>query len=91
MLNITEYCDYENDSGFVDVSFTRQMEPYICLVKGNYTTQHLLSDAKLSEPNAGNLYQLIRKNISQGNTKYFNIASIVVSNKSSIYFFGVRF
>jgi len=73
MLNITEYCDYEQDSGYIDVSFTKQMEPYISKLAGNYTSQVLLSAARLRDSHASNLYQLIRQNISQGKPSYFDI------------------
>ena len=59
--------------GFIEINFTRQMEPYICRLKDGYTTQVLLSAVRLSDPNASNLYQLIRKKISSGMIKYFDI------------------
>jgi len=85
MLNITEWCDYEEDSGYIDVSFTRSMEPYICMLKGNYTTQHLISAALLSDANAGNLYQLIRKKISQGKKQYFDIEVNKLKDELCLY------
>lgn len=85
MLNVTEYCDYEKDAGYVDVSFTRQMEPYICKLKGNFTTQHLISAARLSDVNAANLYQLFRKNISQGKTQYFDIEVDELKNELGLF------
>lgn len=85
MLNITEYCDYAPDTGYVDVSFTRQMEPYICMLKGNYTTQVLLSAARLSDANAGNLYQLIRQKISQGKRQYFDIEVNELKDELGLY------
>lgn len=73
MLNVTEFCDYEEGDGFVDIAFSRQMEPYICMIEGNYTTQVLLSSARLKDSNASNLYQLIRQKISQKQKRYFDI------------------
>ncbi|CNI56855.1 replication initiation protein [Yersinia ruckeri] len=73
LLNLTEYIDYEAGDGFIEINFTRQMEPYICRLKDGYTTQVLLSAVRLSDPNASNLYQLIRKKISSGMIKYFDI------------------
>jgi plasmid replication initiation protein len=73
MLNVTEYCDYEEGDGFVDISFSRQMEPYICMIEGNYTTQVLLSSARLRDTNASNLYQLIRQKIGEKKDRYFEI------------------
>ena len=73
-LNLTEYCDYAESESSIELSFTRYMEPYICrLAGGFYTTQVLLSAARLSEANASALYQLIRKHISLGKIKYFDI------------------
>lgn len=74
MLNITEYCDYSESGAFVELKFTRTMEPYISMLAGGYTTQVLLSAARLSEPNASALYQLLRKNISLGKVNYFEIS-----------------
>lgn len=73
MLNVTEYCDYEEGDGFVDISFSRQMEPYICMIEGNFTTQVLLSSARLRDTNASNLYQLIRQKVGEKRDRYFDI------------------
>ncbi|WP_299011839.1 replication initiation protein [uncultured Shewanella sp.] len=73
MLNVTQYCDYEDGDGYVDISFSRQMEPYICMLEKNYTTQVLLSCARLRDTNASNLYQLIRQKISEKKERYFDI------------------
>ena len=73
MLNVTEYCDYEDGDGFIDLSFSRQMEPYICFLGDSYTTQVLLSTARLKDTNASNLYQLIRQKISEKKDRYFEI------------------
>lgn len=72
-LNLTEYCDYAESESSIELSFTRFIEPYICRLKDNYTTQVLLSTVRLSETNASSLYQLIRKNISIGKRSYFDI------------------
>lgn len=73
MLNITEWCDYEEGNGYIEVSFTRQMEPYICKLERDYTTQVLLSSVRLTENNASRLYQYLRNKISNGKTSYFDI------------------
>ncbi len=73
MLNITEWCDYEEGNGYVDISFTRQMEPYICRIERDFTTQVLLSTARLRDTNASNLYQLIRRKIGEKKDRYFEI------------------
>lgn len=73
LLNLTEYCDYSEIESSIELSFTRYIEPYICRLKDNYTTQVLLSTVRLSETNASSLYQLIRKKISGGKFSYFDI------------------
>jgi plasmid replication initiation protein len=73
MLNVTEFCDYEPGDGCIDVSFSRQMEPYICFLQNSYTTQVLLSATRIREANTNNLYQLIRKNISKGKESFFEV------------------
>lgn len=73
VLNITDYCEYSETAGYIDIRFTRTMEPYISLLAGGYTTQVLLSATRLSETNASNLYQLVRKNISMGKGKFFEV------------------
>lgn len=72
-LNLTEYCDYAESESSIELSFSRHVEPYICRLKDNYTTQVLLSTVRLTENNASSLYQLIRKNISIGKKSYFDI------------------
>ncbi|MFN3071347.1 RepB family plasmid replication initiator protein [Serratia sp. J2] len=72
-LNLTEYCDYADSESTIELSFSRHVEPYICRLKDNYTTQVLLSTVRLTETNASSLYQLIRKKISLGKRSYFDI------------------
>lgn len=85
VLNITEYCEYSESAGYVDIKFTRIMEPYISLLAGGYTTQVLLSATRLSENNASTLYQLIRKNISMGRWKYFDIDIDELKDELGLY------
>jgi plasmid replication initiation protein len=73
MLNVTEWCDYEEGNGYIDISFTRQMEPYICRIERDFTTQVLLSTARLRDTNASNFYQLIRRKIGEKRGRYFDI------------------
>lgn len=73
MLNVTEFCDYEEGDGYVDIMFSRSMEPYICRIERDYTTQVLLSAMRLRDKNASNLYQLIRNQIGQKKDRYFEI------------------
>ncbi|HGJ5866546.1 MAG TPA: replication initiation protein [Arsenophonus nasoniae] len=74
MLNVTEYCDYMDGDGYIDVAFSRQMEPYICRLEKDFTTQILLSAVRLSDTNAIRLYQYLREKISAGKVKYFDIS-----------------
>jgi plasmid replication initiation protein len=85
MLNITEYCDYEDGDGYVDISFSRQMEPYICMIEGKYTTQVLISSARLKDTNASNLYQLIRQKISERKERFFEIGVNELKDELGLY------
>ncbi len=73
LLHITDSCSYVDLEAIVQVQFSRQVEPYICMIEKDFTTQILLSSVRLTETNASNLYQLLRKYISAGKTKYFSI------------------
>ncbi|WMY95324.1 MAG: replication initiation protein (plasmid) [Arsenophonus sp.] len=73
MLNVTEYCDYMDGDGYIDVAFSRQMEPYICRLEKDFTTQILLSAVRLSDTNAIRIYQYLREKISAGKMQYFDI------------------
>lgn len=73
MLNVTEYCDYMDGDGYLDVAFSRQMEPYICRLEKDFTTQVLLSAVRLSDTNASRFYQYLREKISAGKIKYIDI------------------
>ena len=85
MLNVTEYCDYEDGDGYVDISFSRQMEPYICMIEGNFTTQVLISSARLKDTNASNLYQLIRQKISEKKDRFFEIGVSDLKDELGLY------
>ncbi len=85
MLNVTEYCDYEDGDGYVDISFSRQMEPYICLLESQYTTQVLISATRLTDPNASNLYQIIRQKISEKKDRYFDIGVDELKDEMGLY------
>lgn len=64
-LSITDYCAYFNNSGYLEIRFSRSMEPYISNLvgeKNRYTTKFLSSAVKLSGMYSSSLYQLIRKN-----------------------------
>ncbi|MBH2581088.1 Initiator Replication protein [Serratia sp. JKS296] len=84
-LNLTEYCDYADSESTIELSFSRHVEPYICRLKDNYTTQVLLSTVRLTESNASALYQLIRKNISAGKINYFDISVDELKDEMNLY------
>ena len=84
-LNLTEYCDYAESESSIELGFTRYIEPYISMLKDGYTTQVLLSAARLSEVNASTLYQLIRKMISAGKIRYFDIGVDELKDELNLY------
>nr|WP_238340111.1 replication initiation protein [Citrobacter sp. NCU1] len=84
-MNLTEFCDYVESEGYIDISFTRVIEPYICRLADGFTTQVLLSAARLTETNASSLYQLIRKNISSGKVSYFDIGVDELKDELNLY------
>lgn len=84
-MNLTEYCDYADSEGYVDIRFTGVIEPYICRLADGFTTQVLLSAARLTEANASSLYQLIRKNISAGKRSYFDIDVDDLKDELNLY------
>lgn len=73
LLHITESCSYVDKEGLVQLRFSRQVEPYICMLEKEFTTQLLLSSIQLSDSNANNLYQYLRFKISSGKTRFFEI------------------
>ncbi|MBZ2192313.1 MULTISPECIES: replication initiation protein [unclassified Pseudoalteromonas] len=85
MLNVTEYCDYEDGGGYVDINFSRQMKPYICMIEGKYTTQVLISSTRLKDTNASNLYQLLRQKISEKKDRYFEIGVDELKDELGLY------
>lgn len=85
MMNITEYCDYEDGDGYIDISFSRQMEPYICMLENQYTTQVLISTTRLTDPNASSLYQIIRQKISEKKDRYFDIGVDELKDEMGLY------
>ena len=85
MLNVTEFCDYEEGDGYVDIMFSRSMEPYVCMIERDYTTQVLLSAMRLRDTNASNLYQLIRNRVGQKKTSYFDIGVNELRQELGLY------
>ena len=64
MFNLTNWVDYAYNSGYIEICPTRQFEPYIAALHGDYTTQTLLSALRLSTKNTANLYQILRESMS---------------------------
>lgn len=72
-MNLTSFCDYAESEGYVEIGFSNVIEPYITMLKDSYTTQVLLSSVRLTDQNANILYQYIRKQISNGKNKSFDV------------------
>lgn len=85
VMNLTSFCDYVESEGYVEISFSNVIEPYITLLKDSYTTQVLLSSARLTDQNANILYQFIRKQISMGKTKTFDITVTELKDELELY------
>jgi len=85
VMNLTSFCDYVESEGYVEISFSNVIEPYITLLKDSYTTQVLLSSARLTDQNANILYQFIRKQISMGKTKAFDITVTELKDELELY------
>lgn len=67
-LSITDYCAYFDNDGYLDIRFSRVIEPYISSLigeKNKFTTQLLSSSVRLSGLYSSALYQLIRKHYSK--------------------------
>ena len=63
-LNVAQWVSYAPGSGYVEISPSRQMEPYICGIMGDYTTVYLLSVMRISRSTTANMYQFLRQSIS---------------------------
>lgn len=71
-LSITDFCAYFKKEGFLELRFSRVIEPYISNLIGKnnkYTTQFFTSSMRLTGKHASPLYQLIRKNYSKSKGK----------------------
>lgn len=78
-LSITDYCAYFNNEGYLELRFSRVIEPYISSLLGNkykFTTQLLTSCLRLSGQYSSALYQLIRKYHSKFSGKNSFIISL---------------
>lgn len=72
LLHITNSCSYIDNEAEVQIELSRQVEPYVCMLERDYTTQILLSSVRISDTNASKLYQLLRSKISEGKREYFD-------------------
>ena len=78
-LSITDFCAYFKKEGFLELRFSRVIEPYISNLIGKnnkYTTQFFTSTMRLSGKHSSPLYQLIRKHYSQSKGKCSFIISV---------------
>ena len=78
-LYITDYCVYFKNEGYLELRFTRAIEPYISSLigkKNKFTTQLLTSSLRLSGQYSSALYQLIRKNYSNFKKKNSFVISV---------------
>lgn len=78
-LSITDFCAYFKNEGFLELRFSRAIEPYISNLIGNknkYTTQFFTSTMRLSGKHSFSLYQLIRMNYSRSKGKCDFVISI---------------
>lgn len=88
-LSLTDYCVYTESEGYIDIVFSRSIEPYITQLKDSYTTQVLISSVRLIDTNASNLYQFIRKRISEGRQKNFDIGVNELKDELGLYTLAV--
>lgn len=76
MFHFSEYVDYSDGSGYIEVAPSRQLEPYIAnLLNVSHTSQSLLAAVRFSDRNTSNMYQFIRESYcSPGKDKFVDIA-----------------
>ncbi|GAB0110147.1 hypothetical protein [Pseudoalteromonas distincta] len=55
------------------------------MIEGKYTTQVLISSARLKDTNASNLYQLLRQKISEKEDRYFEIGVDELKDELGLY------
>ncbi|PHM59516.1 replication initiation protein [Xenorhabdus ishibashii] len=88
-LSITDYCAYFNNEGYLELRFSRTIEPYISSLLGEkykFTTQLLMSSMRLSNQYSSALYQLVRKNYSSFKRKNkFSISLINLKDELAVY------
>lgn len=84
-LNLTDYCVYTESEGLIDIVFSRSIEPYITRLKDSYTSQVLISSVRLTDSNASTFYQYLRKKISEGKLKGFDVNIIELKDELGLY------
>ncbi|EEJ7181215.1 TPA: replication initiation protein [Salmonella enterica subsp. houtenae] len=84
-LNLTDYCVYTESEGYINIVFSRSIEPYISKLKDSYTTQVLISSVRLTDSNSSTFYQFLRKKISEGKVKGFDIEISELKNELGLY------
>lgn len=87
MYHLAQFVDYSDDSGFIEVCPSRQLEPYIAnLVKVRYTSQSLLAAIRFSDRNTSNMYQFIRESIcSKGKSEFIDITVEELKDKLGLF------
>jgi len=71
MFNVTQWVDYSYDSGYIELSPSRQMEPYIVAINKDFTTQSLIVTLQFSDKNVSNMYQFICECMSSKSSPEF--------------------
>ncbi|EAP2432806.1 replication initiation protein [Salmonella enterica] len=87
-LNLTDYCVYTESEGYIDIVFSRSIEPYITRLKDSYTSQVLISSVRLTDSNASTFYQYLRKKISEGKLKGFDVGVTELKDELGLYGFS---
>ncbi|ECY2573334.1 replication initiation protein, partial [Salmonella enterica] len=87
-LNLTDYCVYTESEGYIDIVFSRSIEPYITKLKDSYTSQVLISSVRLTDSNASTFYQYLRKKISEGKLKGFDVGVTELKDELGLYGFS---
>ncbi|EFI3871207.1 TPA: replication initiation protein [Klebsiella pneumoniae subsp. pneumoniae] len=87
-LNLTDYCVYTESEGYIDIVFSRSIEPYITKLKDSYTSQVLISSVRLTDSNASTFYQYLRKKISEGKLKGFDVGVTELKDELGLYGFA---
>ena len=86
MFHVTQWVDYAYNTGYINICPSRQFEPYIAAIHGDYTSQTLLSALRLADRNAGNVYQFLREAMcSPGHADYIDITVDELKDRLGLY------